>query len=86
MPFKRAADAHRHESPVIAAQHGAALALQRARLQDLLPPHLAGDQLAFETLDLLLSVETWARLRVDQKLPVATARTILERQIAAIVG
>ena len=68
LPFKRAADAHRHESPVLAANHAASLALMRARLKPLLPERLQEDPIALETLDMLLSVDTWVRLRVEQKL------------------
>ena len=85
LPFKRAADAHRHESAAIAANHAVALSLMRARLKSLLPPHLADDRIAFETLDMLLSVDTWARLRSEQQLPVEMARGVIERQVRALV-
>ena len=86
LPFKRAADAHRHESPAIQAYHERAVALLRVRLQALLPPHLAGNAVAFETLDLLLSLDTWARLRYEQKLPPEMARRIITAQIEALVA
>lgn len=86
LPFKRAADAHRHESAAIQANHAATTGLLRARLQALMPPHLAGDIIAFETLDLLLSVDTWARLRSEQQLSVDMARQVIETQVSALVG
>jgi hypothetical protein len=86
LPFKRAADAHRHESPALAASHAASLALMRARLRPLLPPHLQDDPIALETLDMLLSVDTWVRLRIEQQLDPATARLVIERAVTRLVA
>lgn len=86
LPFKRAADAHRHESPVLAANHAASLALLRARLRPLLPPALQADSIALETLDMLLSVDTWMRLRVEQRLDPATARKVIESAVERLVA
>lgn len=86
LPFKRASDAHRHESAAIQANHERIVVLLRTRLQALMPPHLVGDAGAFETLDLLLSVDAWARLRAEQKLPVETARAIVLRMVDLLVG
>ena len=86
MPFKRAGDAHRHESAAIQAEHARTLALMRARLKSLLPDSITGDDLAFETLDLLLSFETWQRLRVEQHLAAGTARRLIKAQIDRLVG
>ncbi len=85
LPFKRAADAHRHESPTIQAYHERAVTLLRARLQALMPPHLVDNAIAFETLDLILSLDTWARLRFEQRLPAETARTIILAQVGVLV-
>lgn len=86
LPYKRAADAHRHSSAAIQTSHTQTSQLLRARLQQLLPPHLENDSHAFETLDFLLSMDSWQRLRLEQKLSVESARAIVEAQIKAIVG
>ena len=86
LPFKRAADAHRHKSASIEATYLVTQKLLRERLPGLLPPTLTGDPLALETLDFLLSIETWQRLRVEQGLAVATARRIIEAQVLALTG
>ena len=86
MPFKRAGDAHRHESAAIQAEHARTLALMRSRLKSLLPDSITGDDLVFETLDLLLSFETWQRLRVEQHLPPSKARALIKGQIDRLVG
>ena len=85
LPYKRAADAHRHNSPAIQMNHAQTNQLLRARLRSLLPPRLADDTLALETLDFLLSVDTWQRLRLEQNLPVETARAIVEAQIKVLL-
>lgn len=84
MPFKRAADAHRHESPAIQAEHARTLQMMRARLKSLLPKALAEDAQAFEALDLLLSFETWQRLRMEQQLPADRALTVIRGLLEAI--
>ena len=81
MPFKRAADAHRHASPTIAGNYRATLKLMRARLAALLPESVATDPMIFEMLDLLLSFETWQRLRVEQGLSPEQARAIIATDI-----
>ena len=81
MPFKRAADAHRHESATIQAEHARTLAFMRAKLKSVLPKEIADDMLAFEAIDLLLSFETWQRLRMDQKLSVRKADAVVRAQV-----
>lgn len=85
MPFKRAADAHRHESAAIQAEHVRTLALMRARLKSILPDAIADDALLFETIDLLVSFETWQRLRMEQGLPADKARALLQAQVDRLV-
>ena len=85
MPLKRAIDAHRHRSPTIQRSYDAAMAMLRTRLQMVVPAVLSNDVMVFETIDLLLSFDTWQRLRIEQKLPTATARSIIEAQITGLV-
>ena len=86
MPFRRAADAHRHESPMIQAEHDRIVAMMRARLKEILPPEIAGRGETFEALDLLLSIESWQRLRLVQGLPVKRARALIESQVAMLTA
>lgn len=85
MPFKRAADAHRHESATIQAEHARTLAFMRAKLKSVLPKAVADDMLTFEAIDLLLSFETWQRLRMDQKLSVRKAEAVVRAQVDRLV-
>jgi AcrR family transcriptional regulator len=86
MPFKRAADAHRHESAAIQAEHARTRTLMRARLRSVLPDEITGDAQKFETLDLLLSIETWQRLRMEQGLSARRARALITAQVERLVG
>lgn len=85
MPFKRAADAHRHKSAAIQAEHVRTLALMRARLRSVLPDAITGDEQGFETLDLMLSVETWQRLRMEQGLSARKARALITAQVERLI-
>ncbi|WBH17603.1 TetR/AcrR family transcriptional regulator [Sphingomonas radiodurans] len=86
MPYKRAADAHRHASATIQRNHAEILATMRERLLALLPSAIAQDVVRRETIDLMLSFETWQRLRVDQQLPAATARAVVAAAIAGLTA
>lgn len=85
MPYKRAADAHRHASATIQQNHAGILATMRERLVGLLPPAIAGDAVLLEAIDLLLSFETWQRLRLDQNLPPENARAVVSGAIARLL-
>jgi AcrR family transcriptional regulator len=86
LPFKQAADTHRHESPIIKANHAATMQLLRDRLAMVLPPTIAGNPQAFEAIDMLLSIDCWQRLRIEQRLDAAMAQRLIDGQISLIVG
>lgn len=86
LPFKRAADAHRHESPTIQNGQKALFLVMRERLVQILPAAIAGNPLAFEAIDLLLSFECWQRLRLEQQLDPAMARQLIGNQISLIIA
>ncbi|GGD98326.1 transcriptional regulator [Polymorphobacter glacialis] len=85
LPFKRAADAHRHESPAIQSHHEGITLMLRTRLLALMPPHLENNTIVFESLDLLLSIDTWARLRFEQALTPEIARDVITAQIGLLI-
>lgn len=78
MPFKIAADVHRHHSPFRAGKADEMTREQRDALVRAVPASERADNAFFEALDLLLSFETWRRLRKEQKLSVARARRTLD--------
>jgi len=84
--FMRAADAHRHRSATIDLEHGRIRSVMRARLEMVVAEKFADDPDGFEALDLLLSPETWQRLRIEQSLEPVDARRVIERQIERILS
>lgn len=85
-PFKRASEAHRHRSAFLEAGQARMVATSRKILRSELPPELAGDELAFEALDLVLSFEAWNRLRREQGLSVARARQVVDAAVRRLLG
>ena len=77
MPFQRATAVHRHESPFLDQRQVEAAALQRSLLRHALPKSLAADKPRFEALDLVLSFDSWLRLRREQGLSGAAARRVM---------
>jgi len=43
------------------------------------------DKALFEAFDLVLSIETWLRLRRDQKLSVKAAKKVLQRSVEQLL-
>jgi AcrR family transcriptional regulator len=85
-PFKRASDALRHRSKFLEADNARLANGLREILLRELPPAFADDPVTLETLDLLLSFESWSRLRREQGLSPTQARTILEAAVRRIIG
>jgi AcrR family transcriptional regulator len=85
MPFKIAADVHRHQSPFVQNQGVEFVRLQRAPLARILPESTRANTPLVESLDLVLSFEAWRRLRKDQKLSVARARQTLVMLVGALL-
>lgn len=86
MPIKTAADTLRQQSKFLQEAHQNVVQLLRQMLQFLLPKEIKDDADRFEALDVVLSLETWRRLRQDQKLSVKNARRVWEKMIAAIIA
>jgi len=86
MPIKTAADTLRQQSKFLQEAHENVVQLLRLMLQFLLPKEIKDDSDKFEALDVALSLETWRRLRQDQKLSVKNARRVWEKMVAAIIA
>jgi AcrR family transcriptional regulator len=78
-PFRRASNAVRHRSGVLEADNARLVATLREILKAQLPPDVAATTL--EVLDLLLSFESWARLRREQGLSPERAQAVLEAAV-----
>ena len=76
-PFKRASEVHRHKSKFLEDDSSRLSQTLREILKNILPPEFSKEPLTLETVDLLLSYETWIRLRRDQNLTPRRAREVL---------
>ena len=85
-PFRRASDAQRHGSKFLDGDHARFVAAQREIVRREVPPEVAQDAPVFEALDLLLSYETWSRLRREQELSPRQAREVLEGLVKRVIG
>jgi AcrR family transcriptional regulator len=85
-PFKTAIDVHRHRSRPISAQHRRITVKSRDLLAAALPADILADRQTFELLALLLSLESWQRLREQQGMSVAEAQEAILTGARAIAG
>lgn len=86
MPFRIAADVHRHASPQIAERQREFVALQRGYLLKALPTSIARHPARLEALDLATSYEAWRRLRHEQQLPPAEAAKTMALLVQALIA
>jgi AcrR family transcriptional regulator len=86
MPFKDAADVHRHRSVFLRKDYERMRSEERTALAAALPTTLKHDRKFFEALDLVLSFATWQHLRRDQKRGAAQARQTVEFAVRALVA
>jgi len=84
-PFLRASVVVRYRSSAMETENNRLAIVARAVLKAQLPPEVARDQLTFEALDLLLSFESWSRLRLIQGLTIKRARETLEAAVRALI-
>jgi hypothetical protein len=86
MPFKNAADVHRHRSAFLRKDYETMRSEERAALIAALPPAFKNDKKFFEALDHALSFSTWQHLRRDQNLTQTRARETVEYAMRALVN
>ena len=86
MPFKNAADVHRHRSEFLRKDYESMRAAERTALEMALPASLRNDKRIFEALDHALSFSTWQHLRRDQKLSQAEAAQTVQYNVRALIG
>ncbi len=83
-PFRRAADVHRHGSDLMAADAARFAMVTREIMRAQLPEHLRQGDL-IEALDLVLSIESWMRMRREQSLSVKRAREVQEYTVRRLL-
>jgi AcrR family transcriptional regulator len=85
-PFKRASDIFRHRSRFLDADNTRLVTALRDILKRELPAEVVADPIRLEVLDLLLSFESWSRLRREQGLTAPRAVEILEAAVRKIIA
>ncbi len=85
-PFLVSAQVHRHESTQIDTNLKRHVALERTILKRLLPKPLVADKARFEALLMLLSPQSWMRLRREQGLSSAAAISCVQLSAQALVA
>lgn len=86
IPYKIAADVHRHRSDFLQVEHEELSRFQRDTLRAALGPRLCRNVLRLETIDLLMSFDAWRRMRLDQKLTVAQCKKLLTAALEALLA
>lgn len=83
LPVKSVADLRRPASPFLQEGHERLTQMQRKTVRAVLPERIAAQKL--DALDLVLSFESWRRLRWEQKLSPKQAAAVLRQMVAALV-
>jgi AcrR family transcriptional regulator len=84
-PFLLAGQVHRHRSAFLKTAHAQFVGILRNILMAILPKDAARDAVLVETLDMLLSFESWNRLREDQGLSIAKSKRVLKQAIESLL-
>jgi AcrR family transcriptional regulator len=84
-PFLLAGQVQRHRSAFLRKAYGRLAELLRNRLLGILPEDIARDAVLVEALDMLLSFQSWNRLRDDQGLSIAKSRRVLKQAIELLL-
>jgi AcrR family transcriptional regulator len=81
-----AAQVHRHESVYLTQNLMESARLQRDLLQRLLPSDVAQKPHFLDALDLVLSFESWIRLRREQSLSASEATAVMQLTVKALLA
>lgn len=80
-----AADSQRHRSPALQEGRARLVRILREALFQILPAAVRDDAIRFDALELVMSFETWRRLRMDQHASPERAGLVIQRMVAALL-
>jgi len=83
MPYRRAGNIQRHRSALIQDKSAEMTRVLRKVLKSVAPTDLDADLL--EAIDLVMSLDSWIRMRVDQGLTPQRAHEVMRRAVRALV-
>jgi hypothetical protein len=84
-PFLLAGQVHRHRSAFLKTAQAQFVGILRNILMAILPKDAVRDAVLVEALDMLLSFESWNRLREDQGLSIAKSKRVLKQAIESLL-
>ncbi len=84
-PFRRASTTLAHRSSFLGSEQKRMSAALRKILVDALSPEIIADTAKVEILDLLLSFDSWNRLRQDQNLSPSEAEAVIAAAVARAI-
>jgi AcrR family transcriptional regulator len=85
-PFRRASTSLAHRSSFLGSEQRRMSAGLRKILEDALSPEIIADKAKVEALDLLLSFDSWNRLRRDQNLSPSEAEAVIGAAVARVIA
>jgi AcrR family transcriptional regulator len=85
-PFRRASTTLAHRSSFLGSEQRRMSAGLRKILEDALSPEIMADKAKVEALDLLLSFDSWNRLRRDQNLSPSEAEAVIGAAVARVIA
>lgn len=83
--FYLASRVHRYESTFMLAEHQHNVAGERKALTKVLPNHVKRDRELIDALELVLSFDSWIRLRQDQGLSIRRSKDTIRRLVKAVL-
>lgn len=85
-PYRRASTTLAHRSSFLNSEQKRMTASLRKILEDALTPEIVADRVKVEALDLLLSFDSWNRLRRDQNLSPIEAEAVIANAISRLIA
>ena len=86
LPFRIATEALRHQSAFLQEKQQIIMQMQHATLYKILPKAALEDAATLAALNLVLSVNAWQQLRMDQGLDTAAAEQAMQRAASALTA
>jgi AcrR family transcriptional regulator len=85
MPYHRAGSAHQFQSNTIKSNQAELNRELRRILEKVVPKSIATDLAVMESLDLVMSIQAWIRLRIDQGLSAQQAFTVMKHLVEKLI-
>ena len=86
LPFHSATTALRHQSPYLQENLLRMMELQKASLRRILPPSVLDDAPTLAALNVLLSINAWQQMRIEQALDLHSAKQAMQLASKALTA